>query len=403
MSRAFLTAPHSRLVIWPIIAEIENCANGTGTLGTSAESAVAVFNAAFAQTEEARDNLASTMAAIQTDLSDALAAIEEEAAAVNFDGFNEAVDAAFKDVGVDFQTIGTNMGTGLSSGISESTGEVTAAATSLVTETNDAARAAAGVHSPSVIWQEIGSNLDAGLVLGIQSGQGDIIGAVTSMGQSVNTIMQTYGMNSSRAFLVYFYQLVSEMSSVMASLQNATIAGMAGLDTNMFIIGNNAVVGMINGIYSRSGDLYAAMYSVTANAIAAARSAAAVHSPSKKTQEIFENVGEGMIVGIESKRQKVAAATESVVNEALVIDPHAIKEMSNAISNAVPDYGSLLGEKSGKRRNAGDTADSPSGKVITNNFEITINTSADQDAREIAALVMDEIQLELEREEGALT
>ncbi len=386
-----------------IIGEIESCAEGTGALGTSAQEAVAQFNAAFAQTEEAKNNLAATMAAMQTGLSDAIAALEEEAASVNFDGFNEAVTTAFSNVGVDFESIGINLGAGLASGISSSTPSATSAATDMANATNDAGRAAFGVRSPSTVWKEIGSNLDAGLVIGIESGKSNVTSAVSSMGQSVNDLMRTYGSRSTQSFIVYFRQLTGEMSSVMASLHGAAISGLAGLDTNMFIIGNNAVVGMINGIYSRSGNLYNAMYLVTTQAINAARRAAAVHSPSKKTQEIFENVGEGMIVGIESKRQKVAESTRSVVNEALMIDQNAIRAMSKTISAAIPDYSSLIGGQRERADTARADQDKEHGKTVNNNFDFHITTQPGQNPKEIAEAVMERIQIEFEKRMDELT
>ena len=389
-----------------IIAEIENCANNTGSLGTSAEDAVAVFNAAFAQTEQAKDKLATTMTVINEDLASSLAEMEQLAADVGFEGFRKAVYDAFSDVGIRFSEIAGFMGDGLTQGMAGKEGDVAAAAEELADAGDHAFTAKEGINSPSTVWRGYGENLIEGLVLGIDSGASEVTGSVSSMGENVNAIMQKSGESSTNAFLSSFRQMSAEMSSLMAGLQNIMISGMAGLDTNMFIIGNNAVVGMINGIYSRSGDLYAAMYSVTANAIAAAKSAADVHSPSKKTQEIFENVGEGMIVGIESKRQKVAESTRDVVREALKIDEASMEKLSQEIGGSfIPIERFFKGAQenaSMREKNVHENRQSPITINLEQRFE-GVGELTQEKIREVAEYTMEALQNELERAENSLT
>ena len=80
------------------------------------------------------------------------------------------------------------------------------------------------------------------------------------------------------------------------------------------------VIGMMCGMNNRSGALYSTVRGIVNQAIRTAKSAAATASPSKKTTKIFEDVGDGMIVGLENRRQKVKATAKSVVDDALRLD-----------------------------------------------------------------------------------
>ena len=108
----------------------------------------------------------------------------------------------------------------------------------------------------------------------------------------------------------------------MVSSASSAASGLPGAMTS---IGEQSINGMINGLYSRSSALYSTISSIVSTAIARARTAAAVRSPSRKTMEIFENVGEGMVVGLENKREKVAKTAQSVVEDALKLEIGTLK------------------------------------------------------------------------------
>ncbi|MBQ8616382.1 MAG: phage tail tape measure protein [Clostridia bacterium] len=370
-----------------IIAEIENAGNGLGTIGHSSEEAVAAFNANFEKTEEAKNHLAATMTAINEGLTEQLAELEQTASEIGFEGFWDAVDAAFEDVGAKFGDIGLNMGAGLSTGITGSKEDVSAAATETVTAANDAAKEAAGEHSPSTIWRDIGKNMDAGLVQGVEAEESSVLSTVISLGEHVNTSMEAYGKLSSQSFANAFAQLSMQMGQITAILHSATISGLSGLSNDMYIIGNNSVVGMINGILSRSGDLYAAMYFVTTQAIAAAKSAAEVHSPSRKTIAIFENVGEGMIVGIENRKKALEEKMQAVVDSALDID---VKTNLADKMVSVDDRAPSVSEKETEASSRANTVTITRGDTVIN-----VYGAQGQDvralAREIASLINDDV------------
>lgn len=85
----------------------------------------------------------------------------------------------------------------------------------------------------------------------------------------------------------------------------------------MDTVGTQLINGMIEGMDRKTGDLDRAVRRIVSGAIETARTAADVHSPSKKTIKIFENVGEGMVVGIDSKKDDVSRAVRQTIDAAL--------------------------------------------------------------------------------------
>ena len=128
-------------------------------------------------------------------------------------------------------------------------------------------------------------------------------------------------------------------------------------------IGQEFIKGLIKGLESKQGELYAAVERIVKEAIARAKAAAAVASPSKKTAEIGMYMGMGLVNGLMSMSGAVSEASSSITEEALqgfrdisqvlggledfdatpVIAP--IMDLSN-IQNGVSEMGSLLDKNS---------------------------------------------------------
>lgn len=386
--------------LFTIIQEIENCANGTGTLGTSAEEAVAKFNAAFEQTEEAKDNLAGTMAAINTGLEEALEAMQESLdEGVSFEEFYATVDTAFEEVGIKFKDIGINMGSGLIGGLQEKSVEVNAAATAMMDGMTDASKAEVGVNSPSTVFHEIGVNIDLGLIGGINQERPNVENTVREMGEAVTTIMQTTASNATAQWLAQFQRMVANTRSLMTQCRNTITSSMSGVPNEMVSIGENIVNGMIQGLNYREGALYSKIWQIVSSAIATARTAAAVSSPSRKTKEIFEYVGEGMIVGIEGKKKQIEDATQDVVRNAVSFDANTIHELSKEFNSSLPDFSSIFGDdKKRSKRSSNDEGRKSESTVFNNSFSFQITTQPGQNNKEIAQYVMEYIQTEMEKE-----
>lgn len=303
-----------------IIAEIERLGGTTEGMSGEAAAFVDEFNAAFERTGEAKESFAATVAAIQTDLEAAVAGLEETAQSVDFSGFNDALQAAFANVGVDFQEIGVNAGTGLALGMQDTSKDVSAAATKVAEDSNDALKSAYAQKSPSRIWRDIGQNNDTGLALGIKDNAGKVVSEAKSLADRTTSELKNGASRAVKAFDGEFSQITSRTASRLSSLQSTVSSATSGLPGTMSSVGVQMINGMISGLNSRSSALYSTVRSIVNQAISAAKKAAAVRSPSKKTTEIFEQVGEGMVVGLENKREKVSKTAQSVVDDALKLD-----------------------------------------------------------------------------------
>lgn len=316
-----------------IISEIEKLGGTTEGMSNEASVFVDEFNAAFNRTNEAKESFAETVAAIQTNLDDAIAQMQESAANIDFSGFNEALESSFANVGVNFQEIGLNAGAGLSQGLADSSGDVAGAAAGVADDATNAAKSALGVHSPSTVWRGIGENADLGLAQGIRSNTQKVISEVKTLARQMEIEMRTAGRNSVNGFNTEFSQLQTKTRSQIEALKATVSGASSGLPGTMSSVGAQMINGMISGLNSRSSALYATVRSIVNQSIATAKKAAAGRSPSRKTTEIFEQVGEGMVVGLENKRKKVAATAQSVVDDALKLD---IKAQMPVINDTMP-------------------------------------------------------------------
>ena len=308
-----------------IISHIEELGGSTENMSAEADGFVTEFNAAFARTEEAKESFATTVAAIETNLDEAVQQLEEKAAAVDFSGFSEALNSAFENVGANFQSIGIDCGTGLAQGLNDSQGQVREAGVAVGDAAEDGTRDGVESHSPSQAFFRIGEDCDSGLEQGIKSKIPNILATAKDMGQQLTTRMKESGKQAVEGYDREFSQISAKSASACRSMVSSASSAASGLPGAMTDIGVQSVNGMINGMYSRSSALYSAVNSIVSTAIARARTAAAVRSPSRKTMEIFENVGEGMVVGLENKREKVAKTAQSVVEDALKLEIGTLK------------------------------------------------------------------------------
>ena len=367
-----------------IIGKIEELGGSTEGMSTDAAAFVEDFNASFAETEQAKESFAETAAAIQTDFADTITALETEAAAVNFDKFTEAFNDAFANVGLDGETIGNNLGLGLSSGIEGSTGTARGSAESMAEEVTDGTRDTFQTQSPSKVFKEIGENLDEGLVEGIDGHADDVVSSVEDMANDVIDTMEHGAKDAVDQFDSEFSKITGKTQSRISELKSAVNSSMSSMPNDAYSVGQQIVNGMINGIYNRSGSLYWAVSYVVNNAIASARAAAAVASPSKKTTEIFEYVGEGMIVGIENRRKALEEKMQDVVDSALDVDvENNISDRITSISDSDPT-GEYIRSASAREIAATSNTTITRGDTIIN-----VYGAKGQDERKLAHILAD--------------
>jgi hypothetical protein len=197
----------------------------------------------------------------------------------------------------------------------------------------------------------------AGVTAAVQAGMAQAVSAVVAAGAQIGAAAQAsmagFG-NSIRAgmaaagaavaagtaqMIAQFTQLAQQIvvtaTTSMAAFGNAVRAGMA-LATSAVAAGVAAMVGalragagqfnavgvqMMNGlragILSQAGSIAAAAAQVVRGAVAAARAAAAVKSPSRIFMEIGSFMGEGMAIGMEGSAPRVAQAAKEMTTAAL--------------------------------------------------------------------------------------
>ncbi len=136
-------------------------------------------------------------------------------------------------------------------------------------------------------------------------------------------------------------QLASVMASIESQFAKTLPEGAS--------FGSDLIQGMIDGINNKSGTLYATMSRVVTAAIQSGRTAARSNSPSKETIDLFEDVGEGMIIGIQHKQQDVASAVYDTVSRALALDPHRAAQSAGVSVSSMT--GDMLGGASVQNNN----------------------------------------------------
>ena len=321
-----------------IISKIEDLGGTTEGMSADAEEFVGEFNAAFAETAQAKDNFAATTAGMQTDFDTAIAAMQQSADDADFSGLSEAIKRTFNTIKQDTQTAGADAASGLAQGITNGSGDVQNAATGVANDANDAIRSGLGEHSPSTIWKSAGENADTGLAQGITGKKTDVLKAIDTMAKEMNKSLKNAATDAVKAFTSGFDSINSQLSSKLNGLKSTVSSATSGISSSMYSVGSNAIQGMINGLNAKSGSLYSAMTRIVNNAMARAKSAAKVQSPSKVTTEMFEYVGEGMIVGIENKRRKLEDTMDDIVTSALDLDVSGkVNAVIEGIDETIPD------------------------------------------------------------------
>ncbi len=119
----------------------------------------------------------------------------------------------------------------------------------------------------------------------------------------------------------------SQAVSALSSACSEMISTATGFVGDMVSAGGQLIMGMVNGIREKAGDLVNAAADAVGNAINAAKSKLGIASPSKVFREIGAFTSEGMAIGItDNARMAVASVTEMA------------KEMIDAYN---PDFASV--------------------------------------------------------------
>lgn len=369
-----------------IIDAIEDLGGSTEGMSDKADSFVDDFNASFKKTEEAKESFATTVAGIKTDFSGMCEDLEQQATDINFEGFNDAMEMAFDDVGLRFEKIGKTVVSSIATGVTTSESEVSAAAGQMAQSADDT------VTEKWSNASEHGEQFVQDIADGTESAAPALVEQVEQTADQVNQTATETAKSTSDSIISEFDRLVSETNAKMQALKRAVSETLSDMPSSAQNIGAQTVDGMIAGMNNRSSALYSTVRSIVDNAIKEAKSAAATASPSKKTTKIFEDVGEGMVVGLEHKRERVGKTAKSVVNDALDLDVGSqIRKAMASIDDVMPPL-----------RRSGDFS-----KSVSNHYEMDVHLDhvtirEDADIDRIAEALHRKIQNEVRGRGGRI-
>lgn len=248
------------------------------------------------------------------------------------DAMQSAMDGMNESGGL----LSTDFITGLIDGIYEKQDDAADAGEELGNSLIDGAKTGLDSHSPSKKAIKIGEDFGDGLVLGVKAKGADVRTAVSSAMDSLPAQTKTYGEEAAEKFATGFSAIREKTSSTLDKMRADIDTKTSGAKNDMQSAGKDMVDGMIVGLNKRSGALYSTITSIVNEAIERAKKAADTHSPSKKTEKIFGDVGEGMVVGIEAKRERVRASVQDVVDTALKINVGG--DRTDAILSAIDTH-----------------------------------------------------------------
>jgi hypothetical protein len=201
----------------------------------------------------------------------------------------------------------------------------------------------------------------------------DMLAKIQNLGTQMATI-------ATQSMLLFANGVRVGMNQSVAAVQDGVNRMIAALrsGTGQFNgIGVQMMQGLRAGILSQAGSIAAAAASVVSGAIAAARAAANVHSPSRVFMEIGSFMAEGLAVGMESAAPRVVKAADTMVGAAV----DTADKISAAFSG--DSFGSDLSAKI--EHSFGDVSSTVSTKDVVGQLR-KLNGTADQSSY-LAAIV----------------
>ena len=96
---------------------------------------------------------------------------------------------------------------------------------------------------------------------------------------------------------------------------------LSGLSSSLYDVGTNMIKGLINGVKAMAGRVADAARSVVTDAIASARAALGIRSPSRVFAQMGVYIGKGLVGGIDSQAGAVARAGDRLANAAVADVP----------------------------------------------------------------------------------
>ena len=123
------------------------------------------------------------------------------------------------------------------------------------------------------------------------------------------------------------------VTAMMQSLQSLVAQMNAYLPPNALIVGQNTVIGLINGIVSQRGALVTAMVNTVMAAVIAARQTLGIASPSKVFEQIGQYAGAGLQGGMAAMQPAIAATSAGLGISAVNATTSALRPSGGGTTN----------------------------------------------------------------------
>ena len=230
----------------------------------------------------------------------------------------------------------------------------------------------------SMNGQQYGSQFGTGIGGGINSSQGIATGASNAMKMMINASVRSLGPDGRNAGSQFGSGVTSGVASHNGAVFNASSNlkasahnGMAGGYNGGYNAGMSIGEGMMGGIYAMAGAVASAASSIAFGAVAAARSALAINSPSKVFRDqVGRAIPEGMAVGIEKYGYYVDDSMTDLANKTV----ESGKKYTDGFGFNLPGRGDLVsGLTDTLASRFGYAGGGVSNSNVTNNY--TLNAS----------------------------
>lgn len=233
----------------------------------------------------------------------------------------------------------------------------------------------------SINGQQYGSQFGTGIGGGINSSQGIATGASNAMKMMINASVNSLGHDGRNAGSQFGTGVTSGVASHNGAVFNASSNlkasahnGMSGGYNGGYNAGMSIGEGMMGGIYAMAGAVASAASSIAFGAVAAARSALAINSPSKVFRDqVGRAIPEGMAVGIEKYGYYVDDSMTDLANKTV----ESGKKYTDGFGFNLPGRGDLVsGLTDTLATRFGYAGGGSSSSNVTNNYTLNANGTA---------------------------
>lgn len=233
----------------------------------------------------------------------------------------------------------------------------------------------------SMNGQQYGSQFGTGIGGGINSSQGIATGASNAMKMMINASVRSLGHDGRNAGSQFGTGVTSGVASHNGAVFNASSNlkasahnGMSGGYNGGYNAGMSIGEGMMGGIYAMAGAVASAASSIAFGAVAAARSALAINSPSKVFRDqVGRAIPEGMAVGIEKYSYYVDDSMTDLANKTV----ESGKKYTDGFGFNLPGRGDLVsGLTDTLATRFGFAGGGNSSSNVTNNYTLNANGTA---------------------------